>query len=423
VTTPLERVNAVADAVLYEGYLLYPYRASAAKNRARWQFGVLVPPAYAAGGTGEHSVARTECLLEPQPGAVLHVRVRFLQVQARTGDGAVPVWDEAVERETDVVVALDTLLAEDLTLPITCPAGSFTDSEATRERFALDGQARLSARTLSGPYGVVRIRVDVANTSTWDSPHATREEAVRHSLVAAHTVLAVTAGSFLSLLEPPEWARGYAAECVNEHTWPVLVGGDETVLSSPIILYDQPEIAPESTTSFFDATEIDELLALRTLTLTEEEKREARCTDERARDLLDQVDDMPREVFERLHGALRSVRPVRGERAEPTEVTARPSTPWWEPGADTSVNPETDEIVINGRVVKSGSRVVLRPGLRRSDAQDMFLAGLQATVQGVFLDVDGDQHLAVTLDADPAAELQAAHGRYRYFSPDEVEPL
>ena len=49
----LSLARAVADAVLYEGYLLYPYRASSAKNQARWQFGVLGPPGAAAAGAGE----------------------------------------------------------------------------------------------------------------------------------------------------------------------------------------------------------------------------------------------------------------------------------------------------------------------------------------------------------------------------------
>ena len=68
----------VADAVLFEGYLLYPYRASAAKNQVRWQFGVLMPPSWTEGG--EPTAHQAEVLLEPQDGAdgtaVLHVRVR-----------------------------------------------------------------------------------------------------------------------------------------------------------------------------------------------------------------------------------------------------------------------------------------------------------------------------------------------------------
>jgi hypothetical protein len=53
----------------------------------------------------------------------------------------------------------------------------------------------------------------------------------------------------------------------------------------------------------------------------------------------------------------------------------------------------------------------------------MFLAGRIATVEGVLVDVDGDRYLAVTLADDPGADLYAAHGRYLYFRPDEVEPV
>jgi hypothetical protein len=97
--------------------------------------------------------------------------------------------------------------------------------------------------------------------------------------------------------------------------------------------------------------------------------------------------------------------------------------PWWDPGQDQSVSPETDRLTVGGRVVGRGSRVLLRPGGRRTDAQDMFLAGRTATVAAVFHDVDGGDHLAVVVEDDPAQDLVLAHGRYLYFSPDEVEVL
>jgi hypothetical protein len=225
------------------------------------------------------------------------------------------------------------------------------------------------------------------------------------------------------------------------------------MLSSPIILYDHPTIAPESLGDLFDATEIDEILTLRTMALTEAEKREARATDERAAAIIDRVDNMPPELLERLHGAVRYLEgveggepegrpelgspvggPLIGRAAGPGEGGERLSTappalpegnpelvPWWDPGADRTVSPETDGVVVAGVTLAKGSRVLLRPG-QRADAQDMFLAGRLATVEAVFLDVDGNRHLAVTLDEDPAADLQRWHGRFLYFSPDEVEP-
>ncbi|MGH3984914.1 MAG: hypothetical protein ACRDST_20055, partial [Pseudonocardiaceae bacterium] len=245
--------------------------------------------------------------------------------------------------------------------------------------------------------------------------------------------LAVTDGEFMSLIDPPEWAKPATAACRNERVWPVMigeVGRRDVILASPIILYDYPAIAPESPGDLFDGTEIDEILTLRTMTLTDEEKAEARATDERARKLMDRVDSMPPEMLDKLHGAIRYLgetprTQARGTRSEPDpiETIATPGTPWWDPGADASVNPETDSVLIAGVEVAKGSQVLLMPGLRRADAQDMFLAGRTATVAAVLLDVDGNTHVAVTVNDDPGAEISAAHGRFRYFSPDELAPL
>jgi hypothetical protein len=439
----------VADAVLFEGYLLYPYRASAAKNRLRWQFGVLVPPTWTEGG--EPSAHQVECLLEPDAGAVLHVRVRFLHVQIKNVEsvgagGFTPVpelvvdgtrllsWDEAVENAVDTSVAVSDLLAGERVVPFRIPphrmeepvheASGALVGRVVRERRQLDGRLVLSAEVLPGPY-VLRVRVRVENTAV--TPVGSRAHALRHALVAAHTMLAVTGGEFLSLLEPPEWARPIVDGCENVGVWPVLVGDEDRrdlVLASPIILYDRPAIAPESPGELFDGLENDEILTLRTMALTDEEKREARATDPRAAAIIDRVDTIPPEVLDRLHGAIRSLRdlPQHGRPAEPEDSTEL--APWWDPGADTSVSPETDSVVVAGVSVARGSRVVLRPHGNRTDAQDMFLDGRIATVAAVLRNVDDEWHLAVTPDDDPeVAEVMLAHGRYLYFSPDEVEPL
>ncbi|MQA13517.1 MAG: hypothetical protein GEV09_04905 [Pseudonocardiaceae bacterium] len=163
------------------------------------------------------------------------------------------------------------------------------------------------------------------------------------------------------------------------------------------------------------------------MALTDEEKAEARATDERARELLDRVDSMPGEMLERLHGVVRYMEGITGESngrgPDPIETITTPGTPWWDPGADASVSPETDSVVVSGTPVAKGSRVVLRPGHRRADAQDMFLVNHTATVAAVLFDVDGETHVAVTIDDDPGTDMAIAHGRFRYFSPDEIEPL
>jgi hypothetical protein len=443
-----ELARKVADAVLYEGYLLYPYRASAAKNQARWQFGVLMPRLWSEHGPDEPWATQTECLLEPEEATTVRVLVRFLHVQAKTveivdveagtfheadtlpvdGSELVP-WDEAAEQEVAVEAPLARLLEGELATPFERPGGRRVEpvhdaagrlvGRTVRRRWPVLGSVKLSAERLEGPYGLVRLRLVLENATAWNDPGADRSVALRHSLVAAHSLIGIDQGVFLSLLDPPEWAKPAAEACQNLHTWPVLIGDEgrrDAMLSSPIILYDHPTIAPESPGDLFDATEIDEILTLRTMALTEDEKREARATDERAAAIIDRVDTMPPELLERLHGAVRYLKEVEGTEEEEPELV-----PWWDPGADRTVSPETDGVVVAGVTVARGSRVRLRPG-QRADAQDMFLAGRLATVEAVFLDVDGNRHLAVTLDEDPAADLQRWHGRFLYFSPDEVEP-
>ncbi len=437
-----ERARRVADAVLYEGYVLYPYRASAAKNQIRWQFGVVAPRPHCESEGGERWSMRTEVLVEgPRP--VLDLKLRFLRVQSRAIEDASgsPVaslevdghrwtsWDEAVEDELDV----EALGLGERVVPFELEAVRTVEELGTtgrvvRERRPVSGQVRVAAERLEGPYPLVRFRVEVANVTPWTGVGASRDEVVRRSLAAVHTLLAVRHGRFLSLIDPPDFAAGAVASCVNEGTWPVLIGdeGDRTVvLSSPITLYDYPEIAPESDGDMFDSTEIDEILALRVLTLTDEEKHEARGTDERAAAIIDRVDAMPPELFDKLHGAVRYLRAVTSPGPAVPRVDAPPDpaapgeAPWWDPGVDASVNPWEDTALVGTTSVGRGARVRLQP-TGRADAHDMFIVGRTATVEGVFFDVDGETQFAVTLDDDPGTDMARAHGRYLYFRPDEL---
>jgi hypothetical protein len=451
---PFAVAKEVADTVLYEGYVLYPYRASSAKNRTRWQFGVLMPPAYAAADDSERAACVTELVFDAKRTAVLRVRVRFLHVVHRTG-GDAPEWDETVEREFSFEVPIADVLAAPQERTFSYAGSTELADGVTRVAAAVEGAVRVTAVALAGPYaGAGRLTVEVANRTPLPegvSVAADRDEALQGALVAAHTMLALEGGVLLSMTEPPEWASVAVKECRNVGTWPVLVGREvgsgPVVLSSPIILGDNPEIAPESPGDLYDATEIDEILTLRTMTLTDAEKAEARATDPRAAALIDRVDDLPQEHLDRLHGALRYLKHVTtpggaghpAPHEEPPILHTpgdgllpgpdlgsimNPATPWWDPGADSSVRPDTDGIVIDGVRVAKGSRVRLRPGNRRTDAQDLFMYGRVATVEAVFFDVDGAQHLGVTLDDDPElADISRQQGRFLYFAPDEVEPV
>lgn len=110
-------------------------------------------------------------------------------------------------------------------------------------------------------------------------------------------------------------------------------GRQDTVLSAPIILYDYPQIAPESPGDFFDLTEIDELLTLRTMTLTDDEKREVRGTDSRAAAVLDRADGLPEEILARLHGSVRYFRDATNHKAAPELIQGS------NPDLDAAVSP------------------------------------------------------------------------------------
>ncbi|MFF4362776.1 hypothetical protein [Streptomyces sp. NPDC001604] len=453
-----EQLSAVADAILYEGYLLYPYRRSSAKNRVRWQFGVLFPRAWVeqdgpvvpnVSGSADSWYQQTEVLLRiRQPGATLRLRLRYLQLQRkqveetghgrlreveslRTDDGTVHLtFDEAVPCEVDIAVPLDDLLQGERIFPAGAAAGRDIEAlpsgvgRVVRRREEVRADVTLGAEQLGE--NLCRLRVCTTNTGPAPDPRATREKALSGALIAAHTLIGGDGLEFVSLIDPPEDLRAHADRCRNEFTFPVLGGEPSTsrtgatghvLLSSPIILPDHPQVAPESPGDLHDAAEIDEILTLRTMLLTDEEKREARATDPRAAAILDRVDTMPPEVFARLHGAVRSLAPANPS-PPPTE---RPA--WWQEGADDGLSPSTDTVLVDGVPLGGGSRVRLRPRSRGADAQDMFLAGRTAEVAAVFHDVDGSVHLAVTLDDDPAAELHSWYGRFHYFRPDELEPL
>jgi hypothetical protein len=421
----LDPVRKIADAVLYEGYILYPYRASAQKNQSRWQFGVVMAPGYAAADPSETSSTRAECVLEHGGQPSVRVLLRFLQVQRRTSGG--DTWDEAVEREVEAAADAAALFGDGATREFTVEGGEDRDEDVVRRREPLAGAITVRAAEVPGPWRALQLQVKIENRTGLGSVPQRREDALPTALVAAHTIITVDGGKFLSMTDPPEWAAPAVAGCRNEGGWPVLADPDDQVmLSSPIILYDHPELAAESPGELYDGTEIDEILTLRTMALSDDEKAEARATDPRAAALLDRVDSMDPQVLARLHGTLRlpggSPRPA----AEPPVLTEageiEGSAPWWDPDADASVSPDTDSVIIGGQPVARGSLVRLRPGARRADAQDMFLIGRIAEVQAVLHDVEDNPYLAVSLAGQPDEDIRIAHGRFLYFMPDEVEP-
>jgi hypothetical protein len=435
--------KAVANSVLYEGYVLYPYRASAKKNQFRWQFGLLYPR-----GLGERSSARAECLLEPGNAGslVVYVQARWLRAvrrdleeaglsgwrdveQAKVGGEILVAWDEAKEVAVDLPpLSLAGAGSARCEVPL-CLA----EERQSEERLPAAGEPRvrlvrlppaLAARVAAGVEQVGSLYCKVSAELSNESPSAGLEgahhnELARHCLIGAHVIFSVEGGSFVSSMGPPGEASDAAATCHSDGLYPVLVGDGTTVLAAPIILYDFPVLSPETPGDFYDATEIDEILGLRVLTLTDEEKSEARATDPLAAAVVERCDGMGPGEWARLHGIMRPLQELARSGAVGLRGTGEA---WWSPEADAALNPGTGSVRIGGVEVRRGSKVRLVPG-GGADAQDMFLVGRVGTVEGVFTDVDGGHHLAVSIEDDPAAAELSWQGRHFYFRPEEVEPL
>jgi hypothetical protein len=432
-TSSWDRARAVADAVLYEGYLLYPYRGTSSKNQSRWQFGVLGPPGAAEAGLGEDDTLAAQFLVEDAQAITLVVR--FLQLQHRRperedADGFEPVhnlttatgswlsWDEAVECE----LSFGPIAFDEPAVVLSVAASAACDIEAVdggrlvRERREISGELTVTSEPDAG---LRRVSMRLANVG---AAAKDKNDAIARSMIGTHVIAEAVGGQFVSLLEPPAEAAGAADRCSQHRCFPVLAGPPgayDIVLISPIILYDHPEVAEQSKTALYDCTEIDEILTLRVMTMTDEEKAQARATDPRAAQIIDQCDALSPEAMSSLHGVLRNPHgdPHAGLVPEVPE-----GVDWWDPLADNAVRPEIDAVLVNGIRVARGSRVRLRPR-RNADAQDIFVVGKTARVTSVHEDVEGNKHVGVIVEDDPAADLHDWYGRYLYFSPDEIEPL
>jgi hypothetical protein len=335
----VDAAKKIAEAVLYEGYLLWPYRRSARKNQQRWTFGGVHPRAYSeARGEDDPWIMQTQCLVLEDEETTIEVQVRFLHVverkvgvksgellefadELRVGGELHLPWDEAAEREVGVGrFKLSELPGYPKEVEIEIPGGSREEplAEPTGEVVGtlvrswrpLRGAVRVGAEPLRD--GAYRVTVRITNTTPWGGED--RESTLKQTFVSTHTALEVEGGEFVSLMDPPEELREAAEGCENLKTWPVLVGEEgETnmLLSSPIILYDYPQIAPESPGDLFDGTEIDQMLILNVLNLTDEEKEEMRASDPRGREILARCESLSTEELMKLNGTFRDIRMLR----------------------------------------------------------------------------------------------------------------
>ncbi len=412
-----ELVDKIVNAVLYEGYILYPYRASSKKNqRERFTFGRIYPQEYSDAQDGrEPCMMQTECLVRNEShDAALEIAVRFLQPLARetgeqlrhrTDSSERRTWLEAIERE----VKLSPVL---LNAPIrrmrefTFPASNSKDGAITRANEMISGRIELETRPLE--QSVVKISARIFNETPLPVQMDNQDAVLMRTFASTHTILHAPGGKFVSLLDPDPDCVELARACRNTGTWPVLVGEEkqerETMLSSPIILYDYPQIAPESAGDLFDSTEIDELLTLRVQALTDTEKIEMQRVDEQARKILERAENLRPEQLLKMHGTLREVRKSNEEFFNPAQ--------------------RRESAAVDGVTLKAGDRVRIRPK-RRADVMDIALNGKIAIIEAVEEDVDKNVHFAVVLEDDPGKDIgMMRHIGHRFFyGADEVEPL
>lgn len=430
-------LEQVVNAVLYEGYILYPYRASTIKNmRGRFTFGRVYPRDYSENQNGaEPCLSQTECLLRLQnEPASLEITVGFLQPMWREvgclaetgfrrlerlviGEKVYEPWQEAIERKITVSLgplnaAKKAQISTPFSLAASCTVESLNDpnnaSSAIRRRTeAIAGLVEAEASPLGGE--IFKIIVRVANVTPMTSSQCEdQDDVIMRTLASTHTILHCTGAEFISLLEPETEYAAFAADCKNTGVWPVLIGDPQkaerdTMLSSPIILYDYQQIAAESNGSFFDGLEIDELLTLRVMTLTDSEKREMRNVDEYARKILERSETASADDFLKMHGAMRGKKNL--------EEFFNPGSP-------------LQSVKLAGYELKKGSRVLIRPK-RRADAIDMILAGKIGIVEAIEQDAEDGIHLALVLEDDPGQDMGMARqsGHRFFYSLEEVEPL
>jgi hypothetical protein len=361
-------VERLLSTLLYEGYALYPYTPGATKNATPTPFGIVYPPAYAAGGPHTFDRARMQLVLEP--GSSVSGTLAFLESSGAR--------HQSVSRRVEI------------------------EADATVE-FAFDsvqGRLRLATAPLAG--GLVRVAMCVHNTTPVPEG-LDRAAALRASLLSTHLVARSPGGRFASPISPGPAAAPHVAHCEHVNIFPVLAtDSDDTVLGATIVLPDHPQIAPESHGDLFDATEIEEALLLHVLALSDAEREQIAQQDPKVREMLARADAQGPEALARLHG----------------RVTVTDLPPLHRPGpADVAGEPV---ISVDGVTYRRGAKVVLRPGFGAAP-QDGVWAGRVATIERIYRDYEDGVHLAVTVDDDPGQELMRDIGRYLYFKPAEVE--
>ncbi len=275
-------IETFCNALLYEGYALFPYRKNALKNQKRFNFGVLSPKNWAEKQINEHYFQQTEFLVLAETQASLSFKTRFLKLSNDSD------WQTAIEKNIESKFSL------------------IKSENIEYKEDSLFGKIELSSEKLDDK--LYKIRFIFENlTEISDVENYNREQILQYSFVSTHTIFEIENGKFISLLEPSKEFSEQTQSLQNIGNFPVLIGDklkQNNILASPIILYDFPEIAENSFDNFFDGLEIDELMILNLLALPDEEKRQIAETDERTRQIIEKIESATPEDLMKLHAQL-----------------------------------------------------------------------------------------------------------------------
>jgi hypothetical protein len=432
-------LEQIIHAVLYEGYILYPYRASSRKNqRERFTFGRVYPKIYSdKHNSVEPWAIEAQCLFQTggHP-AKLEITAGFLQpvlrqvgrmagaeikpvAQLEVNGAIYQTWLEAAERSIPVILSTDS---QELEVPF-----AFGDSQEwesipseegrpcgaiLRQQAFVEGAVTASVLKIADNLFKVSVRVENRSPLSGEDLEIS-ENVLRRCFASTHVAFHLEGGQFISMLDTPSEFKAFADSCKNKGVWPVLIGDEDlmerhTMLASPIILYDYPRIAPDSAGDFFDGTEIDEMLTLRVLTMTEQEKREM-CLDDFSRGILERTHALDADGFLKLHGRMQPLNPGRND-FETQSDFFNPASP-------------ITSVLVKGTALKAGDRVSIHPK-RRADAMDLMLAGKVAIIEALEQDAEKQIYLALVLEDDPGRDLGLARqsGHRFFYRLDEVEP-
>jgi hydrogenase maturation protease len=373
---------------------------------------------------------------------VVHIEVRFLHPMARE-IGALPkpldtflpnesfeivpelqiagkvyqTWHEAMERSIAVpAFSLGKPIEQthDFHFPESRTSEPIRDHNGqivaviVRRQDAIKGKIEIATETVDEAATKLTIRI-LNQSEIPKSDLENQDQVIMRTMASAHTLIWAEGGECISLLDPPGAYVEAARNCKNIGLWPVLVGDQtkhehDAMLSSPIILYDYPKIAAQSAGDLFDGTEIDEILTLRVMTMTDEEKAEMRNIDEHARRILERTETLPKDHLLQMHGVMRGVRQSNEDFFNPKD--------------------RRKTVTVNGVELKTGDRVRIHPK-KRADVFDIALSGKIAIIEAIEEDVQNEIHLALVLEDDPGRELGMMRqpGHRFFYGADEVEPV